>query len=286
MTTSLRTSPDRHARSGDASATTGRARRWGHGRERASQVLLPMVGICAAIATWWFVTWFFEIRTYYLPTPAEVVESLVFNAEHLLAASWVTIYETSIGFAIGASAGLFIATALTISPILERAMLPLVIALNAIPKVALVPLLLLWLGYGHEPNVVMAALICFFPIMIAAMSGLTSTPTELGELARSLSASGWQRFVKVRVPWALPQVFVGLKLGITLALIGTVVAELRPSSEGLGAVITHARQNAATPRAFAVILLLMVISITMFYTVVLSERLLLPWARETSARRN
>lgn len=287
MTTPLRTSQDQLGHPGDTSTTTGTAtnQRLPRLRERLSRTALPLLGIGGAIGTWWLVTWIFDIRSYYLPAPGEVIDSLVFNADNLAEDSWVTVHETLLGFTVGTLAGLILATALTISPTLERATLPLVIGLNAIPKVALVPMLLLWLGWGHEPNIALSALICFFPIMIATMSGLTSTPAELGDLARSLSASGWQSFFKVRVPWALPQVFVGLKLGITLALIGTVVAELRPSSDGLGAVITKAGQTANTPRAFAAILLLMVISIALFYTVVIAERLTLPWARETSARR-
>jgi NitT/TauT family transport system permease protein len=117
------------------------------------------------------------------------------------------------------------------------------------------------------------------------MAGLTSTPAEYGDLARSLSASRWQTFVKIRVPWALPQVFVGLKLGMTLAVIGTVVGQLARPSGGLGRVILIAGQNSNTTRAFAAITLLMVVSIVLFYTVVAAERLLLPWARATAAAR-
>lgn len=289
MTTPLRTDRDQVTHPGDTSAATGTTspRRLRRTIRRLYWTVLPFVGIGAAVGTWWLATALTDVRAFYLPSPGEVINSLTFNGgTDLPEQSWVTIYETLVGFFLGAAAGLFMATALTTSRTLERATLPLVISLNAVPKVALVPVLLLWLGWGHEPNIVLSALICFFPIMIAAMAGLNSTPAEFGDLARSLSASGWQAFFKVRVPWALPQTFVGLKLGITLAVIGAVVAELRPSSDGLGSVITKAGQSANTSRAYAAILLLMVINLSLFYIVVLIERLALPWARETSARRN
>jgi NitT/TauT family transport system permease protein len=249
-----------------------------------NRIGLPVLGVVGTIGLWWWVTWYFNIRTFFLPSPADVVESLNKNFEALLEQSWITVYETLAGFGIGAAAGLLIAVALSASGSLQRALLPVIVALNAVPKVALAPLFMVWFGLDHAPKIAMAASICFFPIMISTMAGLASTPAELGELARSLSATRTQVFLKVRVPWALPQVFVGLKLGMTLALIGTVVAQIARPSGGLGTMILLAQQNANTPLIFAAIVLLTVISVALFYLVVLAERLLIPWARETSDR--
>jgi NitT/TauT family transport system permease protein len=287
MSTSLEsqsTSRNRVPGSAGGKATSER-RLAAAGRVVFWQAVLPVVGVVVTIAAWWALTHVFQIPTLFLPSPPDIVNAMVNNWQLLMEESWVTVLETLAGFALGGSAGLIGAAVLASSPTLERATLPLVVALNAIPKVALAPLLIVWLGLGSAPKVALAALICFFPIMIAAMAGLTATPSELGELARSLSASRWQMFAKVRVPWALPQVFVGLKLGMTLAVIGTVVAQLARPSGGLGAVILVSGQSVNTSLAFAAITLLMVISITLFYTVVLAERLLLPWARETTAAR-
>src|SRR5690606_11211824 len=136
------------------------------------------------------------------------------------------------------------------------AALPIVVALNAIPKVALAPLLIFWFGLGHAPKIALAASICFFPIMIATMAGLNSTQAGSGARARSLPAPRGLPFVKLRVPWALPQVFVGLKLGPTLAVLGTVVGELTRPRGGLGTVILNSQQTGNTPLAFAAIILL------------------------------
>jgi NitT/TauT family transport system permease protein len=248
------------------------------------QIGLPVLGVVGTVALWWWVTWQFDIRTFWFPSPADVIESMRINTKPLVQQSWITIYETLAGFGIGASGGLLLAIALSSLPALQRALLPLIVALNAIPKVALAPLFMVWFGLNHAPKIAMAASICFFPIMIATMAGLGSTPAELGELARSLSATRLQHFLKVRVPWALPQVFVGLKLGMTLALIGAVVAQIARPSGGLGTMILLAQQNANTSLIFAVIVLLTVISVALFYLVVLAERLLIPWARETTDR--
>lgn len=253
-------------------------------KRTAGRFALPVLGVVVTLSAWWWVTWQFSIPTFWFPAPADVAEAFRDNAEHLIDQAWITVYETLAGFAIGAAAGLLCAAALVASPALERAVLPLIVALNAVPKVALAPLFMVWFGLNHAPKIAMAASICFFPIMIATMSGLSSTPAELSELARSLSATRSQHFRKVKVPWALPQVFVGLKLGMTLAVIGAVVAQIARPSGGLGTVILLAQQNANTSLIFAAIVVLTVISVALFYVVVAVERLLLPWARETTDR--
>jgi NitT/TauT family transport system permease protein len=244
---------------------------------------LPLAGVAAAVGLWWGATALFHIRSFFLPAPPDIVASFRAQPEYLLRETWSTLAETLLGFGIATVAGMGLAMLLTASRAVERATLPLLVALNSIPKVALAPLLIVWLGYGPAPKLVMIVLISFFPIVVAAGAGLTSTPADLGELASSLSASWWQSYHKVRLPWALPQVFVGLKLGISLAVIGAVVAEISSPNGGLGAVIVLSGSSLDTPLAFAAIALLAVLSIVLFYLVVGLERLLLPWARAIAA---
>src|SRR4029450_7228248 len=134
-----------------------------------------------------------------------------------------------------------IAVLLTAVPVIERATMPVFVALNSIPKAAIAPLLVVWLGFGTQPKIVMVVLICFFPIVVSTMAGLNSTPAELSELGRSMPASWGQMFLKVRMRWALPHVFVGLKVAITLAVVGAIVAEIANPGVGLGSVIVLAR---------------------------------------------
>ena len=252
------------------------------GPSRLSNVLLPLFGTVGAIALWWGITYFYEIEPFFLPAPPDVVEALSRDPAYLMQEAWVTLYETVVGFGVAAATGLVIAVLLATIRVVERATMPLFVALNSIPKVAVAPLLVVWLGFGPKPKIVMVVLISFFPIVVSAMAGLNSTPAELTELGRSMSASWWQMFVKVRMRWALPQVFVGLKVGISLAVIGAIVAEIANPGEGLGSVIVISGTSADTPLAFACIVLLAVISVGLFYAIAGLERLLLPWAREIS----
>jgi NitT/TauT family transport system permease protein len=135
------------------------------------------------------------------------------------------------------------------------------------------------MGFGAGPKVVMVVLLCVFPIVLSTATGLKSTAAELEELIRSMTATEFQAFRKVRLPAALPHVFVGLKVGISLAVIGAVIGEFVGATRGLGYVIVASGQNADTTLAFASIAILAVMSVVLFYLLVLIERLLVPWAR-------
>lgn len=244
---------------------------------------LPIVGMFVALTVWMLVKEIFDIKSLFLPSPVEIADAFVQLPDYLLRRAWETLWVTLLGFLLAAVGGLIVAILLTASQVVERAVLPLVVALNAVPKVAVVPLLIMWLGRGQSPKVLLVVLICFFPIVVSTMAGLTSTPADLGELVRSLSASRVQAFVKVRFPWALPQVFVGMKVAMPLAMIGAVVAEIANPNSGLGSVVVNSQPQLNTPLAFAAITLLAVMSVSLFYLVVAAERLLLPWVRETTA---
>ncbi len=145
-------------------------------------------------------------------------------------------------------------------------------------------MLVMWFGFGYEPKILVVILLSFFPIVLSTMAGLKSVPSELIEMTRSMDASRVKTFLKVRVPWALPQFFTGLKLGISLAFVGAVVGEfIGGGRNGIGYVIYASRSQLQTDLAFAAIFLLALMSVLSYYIVVWAEKLLLPWARETSA---
>ncbi|GAA3335293.1 hypothetical protein GCM10020358_02980 [Amorphoplanes nipponensis] len=162
---------------------------------------------------------------------------------------------------------------------------PLLVAFNAVPKVALAPLVLIWFGYGRTPILAMAFMVCFFPIVLSTATGLTSTPADLAELVRSMDASRMQTFARVRLPAALPQIFVGLKVAMPLAVIGVVVGEMQYGESGLGTIIVQTSGQGDTATAFAAITLLALISIVLYYLLVVGERLALPWVRATTSQR-
>jgi NitT/TauT family transport system permease protein len=248
-----------------------------------SNAVLPTLGVIVAIALWWLACVVFQLDPFFVPSPADVVEKFTRLPRYLLDESWVTIQRVLVGFAIAVTAGLVIAVLLAASRTVERMAMPVLAAVNAIPKVAIAPLLLVWLGFGDQPKIVMVVLVSFFPVIVSTMAGLSSTPADLRELARSLRASWWQTFVKVRLIWALPQVFVGLKVATPLAIIGAVIGEVVNPDHGLGSVIAESGQSSDTALAFAALVLLAALGMVLFYLVAGVERLLVPWARSLSS---
>lgn len=247
---------------------------------RLLRALRPLIALAVVISGWWLVVWFFDIRPLLLPAPSQVfrvyTESGTFA--YLLEEAAVTVGHTLGGFGIAAVAGLVAAMVMTAFQSVRESVMPLVTALQAVPKVALAPLFIMWFGWGNGSKIALVVLLSFFPILVAAMAGLAATPADLGELARSLSASRWQAYRRFRLPWALPQIFVGLRLGAVFALIGAVVAQITTPNAGLGSVVVISGQYGDTPLAFAAIGLLAVTGITLYYLISLVERLLLPWA--------
>lgn len=266
---------------GDAIVQAALGGRAGRGRRAASaaaRIVLPLLTIAALIGLWWLATIVFGWKPFLVPTPKDVWEEMS-RQRHLLPGHVrATLVETLEGFALAIAIAMPVAVAIAYSRLLEATVYPALVALNAIPKIAIAPLLVIWMGFGQGPKIAMVVLICFFPIVLSTATGLKSTPAEFVDLVRSLAASPLQQFVKVRFPASLPYVFVGLKVAITLAVIGSVVGEFVGATEGLGYVIVASGQNANTSLAFAAIVLLSLLSIVLFYALVLAERLLVPWA--------
>ncbi len=249
------------------------------GRRLAADVLLPLATFVALLGVWWLAKLVFGWEKFIVPSPADVADALWENRSLLPGQFWTTLAETLQGFALAIAIGIPLAVGIAYSRFLERTIYPVLLTINAVPKVAIAPILVIWLGFGQGPKVAMVFLISFFPIVLSTATGLAATPPELAELARSISASRFQGFVKVRFPFALPHVFIGLKVGISLAVIGAVIGEFVGASRGLGYIIIASGGNANTSLAFAAIVLLAVMSIGLFYALVALERLLIPWAR-------
>nr|WP_244945601.1 ABC transporter permease [Couchioplanes caeruleus] len=254
-------------------------------RRTFGAVLWPLLGLAAAVGAWWTVTAALEINTVVLPSPSDVADGFGRYRELLLTEAWHTTLATVLGFALSLVVGVLIGVAIAAWRPVERMFSPLLVAFNAVPKVALAPLMLIWFGYGRTPILAMAFMVCFFPIVLATATGLTSTPADLVELARAMDASRSQIFRRVRLPAALPQIFVGLKVAMPLAVIGVVVGEMQYGSTGLGMIIVQTSGQGDTPTAFAAITLLALVSIVLYYLLVLIERLALPWVRATTSAR-
>ena len=254
-------------------------------RRTFAAVAWPLLGLAVAVGLWWGGTALFSIDNVVLPAPPAVIDGFTRYREFLVDEAWHTTTATVEGFLLSVGIGVLLGVAIAAWRPFERMFSPLLVAFNAVPKVALAPLVLIWFGYGRTPILAMAFMVCFFPIVLSTATGLTSTPADLAELARSMDASRLQTFARVRLPAALPQIFVGLKVAMPLAVIGVVVGEMQYGESGLGTIIVQTSGQGDTATAFAAITLLALISIVLYYLLVVIERLALPWVRATTSQR-
>ena len=251
-------------------------------------VLLPTSVLLGTLVVWEVVWRVFQMPLFVVPLPSGILLETWQWRAHLLSHGWVTLYETLLGFLLSIAVGTPLAVMLVYSPLLRSALYPLLIVTQAVPKVAVAPVLLLLLGAGGFSKVVVAFLVAFFPIVVDTATGLAATPQELLDLSRSYRAGTLKTFLKVRFPMALPFFFSGLKVAVTLAVIGAVVGEFVGSDKGLGYVIVSATSYWKSNLAFAAMLLLAVMAVALFGLVELIERLVCPWygaAREETEPR-
>jgi NitT/TauT family transport system permease protein len=240
---------------------------------------ITIVGI---IALWEVLCRWAAVPVWLLPSPSLIAAAFV-QWQHLLPIHILaTLYAVIGGFVLAVLVGVPLAVLIVYSPFLRRVIFPFLLILQSVPKVAIAPLLLIWVGYGLQSNIVVAAIVAFFPIVINTATGLEAVSPELIELSRVLDTSKLKIFWKLRLPWALPYLFSGMKVAMTLSVIGAVVGEFIGSDKGLGYLILTASSNMNTALVFAVVAVLSVLGIVAYYAVVLIERLLCPWYQPAS----
>jgi NitT/TauT family transport system permease protein len=208
-----------------------------------------------------------EVKAYLLPPPSAIIAETVRSAELLWQHGLITLHEVIVGFAFAVVLGVIIAVAIYFVPVLRRTLYPLVVALQGIPKVALAPLIIVWFGYGASSKVIMAFLFAFFPVVIATLGGLASTPLHLLEHFRALRMTAWETFWKLRAPSALPNFIDGCKVAMPLAVIGAVVGEFVGSSDGLGNLILLASGSSRTDLVFATLLAITALSLVLYLAI-------------------
>ena len=235
--------------------------------------------LVALVVFWGVLVAALDVPTYLVPGPGAVWQATLDNFGPLLEHTWVTLWESAAGFALSVVIGVPLAILITSSKALERIIYPLLVASQAIPKVALAPLLLVWMGYGIGPKVVVAFLIAFFPVVVNTATGLASVPNEMTMLVHSMGASRAQTFRKVRFPSAVPSMMAGFKVAVALAVVGAVVGEFVGSQSGLGYYLLVATGNFDTPLVFSCVLVLTIMGIVLFYAMSAVGRLLGRWTR-------
>ena len=239
---------------------------------------LAILFIIAMILIWQLWIKVFHVPKYLLASPTGILESLQKDwARYLEPNLWPTLSEVLIGFGISVVAGVGLAIVLHLFTPLRRAVYPILIGSQTIPIVVLAPVLVILLGYGLLPKVVIVALICFFPIVVNGLDGLRLVDDDFIRMMRTLDATRWSIFRKVEFPGALPSIFSGMRVAATFAAIGAVFGEWAGSSQGLGYLIQASTPNLQTARIFAAILLLTLIAMALFGLVSLLERIFCPW---------
>ena len=246
---------------------------------RALRQHLPALLLFAVtLVMWQTLPPIFRIREYLLPGPLAVARAALGGSVPWLNHIWITTLEILGGFALAGAAGVALGILVAWSPTVARALVPFLVFVNTLPKVAVAPLFLLWLGYGIVPNILIAALIGFFPVVINTAVGLTQVDEELLDLGRVFGAPTWKVFLVIRLPNALPYVLSALKITATAAVVGAIVGEFVASQAGLGMVIVNAQTNLNTPVAFAALVWISVIGLLLYGAVGLAARRWAPWA--------
>jgi NitT/TauT family transport system permease protein len=237
----------------------------------------PVGAILLSIGIWQLAVSVLGIPAYLLPSPIGVAERLASDFRFLAYHSSITTLETIGGFLLSIVIGIPLGIILVWSRTLERAIMPLLVVSQAFPKVAIAPLIIIWFGLGLFPKVLIAFSVAFFPIVVSTIAGMRSVDAELTDLARSMQASSLKMFLKIRLPFAMPQIFSGLKVAIAFATVGAVVGEWVGAESGLGYLLLWANANLDTPLLFAVLVALMVIGLVLYYAVEFAERFAIPW---------
>jgi len=240
----------------------------------AVDIVLPIAVAALAIGAWELLVRALDVPEVLLPPPSRVLEVFAGEDRAVLLENLVpTAVQTISGFAFAAALGLGVAVAITYSQVLRDALYPYLVAFQVIPKVALAPIFVLWFGIGFTSRFAFATFVCFFPVVIALATGLRDTHPDVVRMCRAVGASRAQILWQVRLPFAMPYFFAGLKIAATMSIIGVVIGEFITADRGLGFLILYAASRSDTPLVLAAIALLCIVGLLLFGAVLVAERL-------------
>ena len=234
--------------------------------------------LLALLLLWQFSVMFFGIKEFILPTPWAALKALANPNYQWMSNLLTTLYAVLGAFVLSAVLGVLLAVVIVWNDLLLRTVMPVLVLFNTLPKIALAPLFVVWLGYGIWPNILIGTTIAFFPMVVNTAVGLATAEPEMLDLVRTLRASRWQVLRKIRFPNAVPYIFVGLKLNATMSVIGAIVGEFVASERGLGSLIITAGVTMETAPIFASLGLISALGLVLYGLVVVAERIVAPWA--------
>jgi NitT/TauT family transport system permease protein len=227
----------------------------------------------------------FRVRAYILPPPSEVLVALAKNWKPVATGAGTTSLEIIAGYALAVIVSIPLAVAIVFSRAMEEAVYPVVVFLQIVPKIAVAPLFIIWFGFGFTPKLLLVFLLSFFPIVIASIAGFRSIDPEIMDFVHTTGAGRLRAFAKVRLPYALPEIFTGLKVGAAISATAAVVAEFVASDRGLGYLLLQYNGDLNTQMVFATVMVLGAIGLVVYFAVELLERLVIPWHASQSDRR-
>jgi NitT/TauT family transport system permease protein len=242
-----------------------------------AQWLRPLIFLVVLVVAWDLAIRLFRIPPYQVPKPADVIATLWDEWPMLLSQAVPTTTATVQGFILSALFGIPMAMLIVGSRTVESYVYPLLVFSQSIPKIAIAPLFVVWFGFGMMPKVLSAFLLGFFPVVVSAVQGFKSVEPDMLDLARAMEANRLQIFRMVRLPHAMPAIFSGLKVSITLAVVGAVVGEFVGSNNGLGFVLQRSIGNFELPTMFAALVVLSLIGVILFWILDVIERFAIPW---------
>lgn len=265
--------------SGDSSSAivsaTGNSRRWSR---VAADIAQPVAALIVFVLLWEVICRVFSVPAFLVPTPSAIWTDTSKLAAQVAMHTLATTQTTLLGFFASLIVSLPLAVLLTASPAVANTVYPLLVLTQSIPKVALAPILVVIFGSNELPRVIVTFLVAFFPLVLSIAAGITSVPPELIELGRACRASRWRELWRIRLPYAVPFVFSGLKAAITLSVVGAVVGEFVNADKGLGYLIVTSTAFFQVPLAWGALVLLSLLGIILFQAVVIIEQVFFPWA--------
>jgi NitT/TauT family transport system permease protein len=245
----------------------------------ATRLWLPaVILLLVTVALWEAAVRIFSISSFVIPAPTKIMQALVAQWGLLMHATAVTAGEILFGFLVSVGVGIALALVIVRFDWLGRALYPLVVLFQNVPKVALAPIFILWFGYGLMPKIGLILVIAFFPVTLSMLAGMQSVDNSLLALMNSVGAGPTQILLRIRVPHSLPSLMAGTKIAATLSVIGAIVGEFAGASDGLGYVIQFASTQLDTAQVFAALLLVSVLGIAFYYAAEVLERVVVPWA--------
>ena len=245
--------------------------------DRAADLLLPLLATIAVIAVWAAIVRIFDVPDYLLPAPQDVARRIVKEWPLLWQHGTYTLLSVLTGFAAGVVIGVPLAFGIVLSRGMERIAMPFLVMSQTIPKVAIAPILVVWLGFGILPKIAIVFLISFFPIVVSTVVGLKSVETDMIDLVRSMGAHTVKIMLRVRGPSALPQMFAGFKIAVCLAVVGAIVGEFVGSDRGLGFLLLTSTGTLDGTLVWSALFVLIAMGVTLFAIVSKLERLAIPW---------